>query len=91
MAEMGLQGSGIDALIGQRVAAAMPEHVGVLERAGQSRERHVGLSGTGPPTPNRFAKPPAEATQGLAPSRLIQGGNALRAFTYFGRIMVSPW
>jgi hypothetical protein len=29
MAEIGLQCSGIDALIGQRVAAGMPEHVGV--------------------------------------------------------------
>jgi len=28
-AEIGLQGSGINALIGQRVAAGMPEHVGV--------------------------------------------------------------
>ena len=29
MDEIGLQGSGIDALIGQRVAAGMPEHVWV--------------------------------------------------------------
>jgi hypothetical protein len=29
MAEIGLQGSGIDALIGQGVAAGVPEHMGV--------------------------------------------------------------
>jgi hypothetical protein len=29
MAEIGLQGSGIDALIGERVTASMPQHVGM--------------------------------------------------------------
>jgi hypothetical protein len=29
VAKIGLQGSGIDALIGERVAAGMPEHVGM--------------------------------------------------------------
>jgi hypothetical protein len=29
MAEIGLQGAGIDALVGEAVAAGMPEHVGV--------------------------------------------------------------
>jgi hypothetical protein len=29
MTQVGLQRSGIDALIGQRVAAGMPEHVGM--------------------------------------------------------------
>jgi hypothetical protein len=36
MAEIGLQGSGIDALIGERVTASMPQHVG-MKQLGEAR------------------------------------------------------